>query len=504
MVSVLIDLRRTVARRQLAMTHPAIVLTVLGMTVLSAIGTLLLGWLRQPQPAAETDVLALVAALWIGGRIAQCALSGEPILRPEIFAVLPIRRRRLARALLVVGLSDPANVLLVVALAGVVRFGARLDAAAAGTAVIAVGLTVVLTSLIATVAAGLLGPGSRRGHDAGTIITALLISVVAMTGTLLPALISTLRQRSAPWLSDALRALPSGWGPRAVEAAGNSDAAGTVIPLAGLVLLNVVVVLVWPSVLRRRMQNCQPVRRRSLRDRRARRLLGNTATAAVAAKELRLWMRDPIRLTCLLIALVVGTATCVLPRITAGANLLLPFGGAMTVVIAGACACNLYGNDGASVWVTVLTPRSLRADVRGRQVAWLLVVGPYAVLSTVVLTAMDGQPTAWIWALSLLAALLGGGAGIVALASTIWVVPLDQAGSPTPAWSLKVHAALFAVASTAVLPVAMLVVGWNWLAIVTGVLTGLALPGWLGGRAIARLAPRQADVLGTLAGAGLR
>jgi ABC-2 type transport system permease protein len=274
--------------------------------------------------------------------------------------------------------------------------------------------------------------------------------------------------------------------------------------LIGLVLLNVMLVLVWPSVLRRRMQGRHPVRRQNVRGRSSRRLLGNTATAAVAAKELRLWMRDPIRLTCLLIAVVVGTATCVLPRITAGTNLLLPFGGAMTVVIAGACACNLYGNDGASVWVTLLTPRALRADVRGRQVAWLLVVGPYAVVSTVVLTAVDGQPTAWIWALSLLAALLGGGAGIVALASTIWVVPLDEAGNPTPAWSLKVHVALFAVALTAVVPLMMLVVGWSWLAIVTGVLTGLALPGWLGDRAISRLAPRQVDVLGALAGAGLR
>ena len=39
------------------------------------------------------------------------------------------------------------------------------------------------------------------------------------------------------------------------------------------------------------------------------------------------------------------------------------------------------------MWLTVMTPRSARADVRGRQAAWLIAVGPYAVAATVILTA---------------------------------------------------------------------------------------------------------------------
>ena len=237
MVRVLIDLRRTIARHQLASTHPGVLVAAVLLGVLSAVGTLLLGWARYAHPAAATDVLALVFLLWMGGRLAQCALSGEPILRPELFALLPLPRRRLGHALLLVGLLDPANLLLALALAATVPMGARLGPAAAVTGAVAMLLTALLTSLLGTLATGLLGPAARRGHDAGTVVTAVLISVLAVGGTLLPALISALRHRTAPWLSDLLRALPSGWGPQSVEAAGRADIVGALLPLLGLLLL---------------------------------------------------------------------------------------------------------------------------------------------------------------------------------------------------------------------------------------------------------------------------
>jgi ABC-2 type transport system permease protein len=185
----------------------------------------------------------------------------------------------------------------------------------------------------------------------------------------------------------------------------------------------------------------------------------------------------------------------VLPRVTAGTGLLLPFAGAITVIIAAACACNLYGNDGSSLWLTVMTPGSARPDVRGRQVGWLIAVGPYAVASTVIMTAVSGRPQAWPWALGLLAAVLGGGAGLLAIGSLVSVQPLDAAGNPTPAWSLKVHVALVAVALTAL----VLVAGGGWLAVPAGVLTGTVLAVWLGPLAATRLNEHQVGILHTLA-----
>ena len=181
--------------------------------------------------------------------------------------------------------------------------------------------------------------------------------------------------------------------------------------------------------------------------------------------------------------------------------LLLPFAGTITVVIAAACACNLYGDDGSSVWLTVMTPGSARADIRGRQAGWLIAVGPYAVASTIILTALSGQPQAWPWAPGLLTAILGGGAGLSAIGSLVCVQPLDAAGNPTPAWSLKVYVALAVVPLTVVPTALVLVAGGGWLAVPASVLTGTALTIWLGRLAVTRLADHQVSILHALAGA---
>ena len=498
MVRVLIGLRRAIARHQLTGTSTAAVAVTAALALVTAVATLLTGWMSYAREATATDVLALVSLLWIGGRIAQSALAGEPFLRPEMFSLLPLPRRRLAWSLLLIGLLDPAGVLVAVALSAVLVHGVRLGPAAAVTAVFAVALTVTAGSVLSTVAAGILGPGAHRGRDIGTMIVAVLISLLAMAGTMLPALMSALRHQSVPWLSVSLRLLPTGWGPAAVAAAARGDLTGAAARLLGLVLVAVLAGgLLWPAVLGRRMEGVRPARRGPAR--RTRRLagLGHSATGAVAAKELHLWLRDPVRLSCLVIALIVGAGTGVLPRLTSGTGLLLPFAGTITVVIAAACACNQYDS---SMWLTVMTPRSARADIRGRQAAWLIVVGPYAVACTVILTAVSGQPQAWPWALGLLAAILGGGAGLSAIGSLICVLPLDAAGNPTPAWSLKVHVALVVVPLTA-LPVALvLVAGGGWLAAPAGVLTGAVLTVWLGHLAVTRLADRQVSVLHALAG----
>ncbi|QDP95137.1 hypothetical protein FOE78_03700 [Microlunatus elymi] len=494
MVRVLIDLQRTIARRQLVGSHPAMMITTVVFAALAAVGTLLLGLAENGGPAGWADVVALSSLLWVGGRIAQSAMAGEPVLRPELFAVLPLPRRKLAASLMLIGLLDPANAFLLVALGSVVVKGASYGPAAAVIAAVALVLTVVLTSVCATLAAGLLGPGSARGRDLGTLVVAVAISLLAMTGTLLPSLLIALRQQSVGWLSQLLRVLPTGWGPSAVVAAGNGSVAGAVVLLVGLLTLIAIAGLAGPVVLGRRMSGRRPRHGRRGRAR-SRRLLSSNATAAVIAKELRLWVRDPMRLTCLVIALIVGTGACVVPQLTAGTDLLLPYGGSLAAVIAAACACNLYGNDGAAIWLTVTAPGSVTADVVGRQLSWLIVVAPYAIASTVVLTALSGQPANWPWALGLLAAVLGGGVGLAPLSSVISPQPLDAAGGPTPAFSLKVHVALIVAALTAAPTLLVLLAGGGWRAVPVGVLTGLVFAIGCGRLAIGRLNTHQVDIL---------
>ena len=508
MVHILIALRRTVVRHQLARTSPAVLLAGAGVVLVSALGTVWLGLVRYPSPGAATDVLALLFALWLGGRVAQSALAGDAVLRPEIFSLLPLSRRRLAFSLLAVGLLDPAGLFMAAAYVALVARGARLGPAAAVTGVAAVVLSLLLASVLSTVAGAVLGPGSRRGHDTGTVLTAVAIGVISVTATLLPALDAALRRGSVPWLSAVLRWLPTGWGPVAVQAAGRANwpvAAGF---LAGLAVLTVAVAAWWPLVLTRRMDAAARPAHAGAAHPGRRPALPRTPVGAVTAKEIRMWVRDPVRLTCLLIAVIIGAAACAIPRVTAGTNLLLPYAGILTAVIAGACACNLYGSDGTSLWLTVMAPGAGRADVRGRQAAWLIVVAPYTIAVTIGFTALSGQQSAWPWALAILAAVLGGAAGLAPLASLVSVQPLDETGNPTPAWSLKVHVALLAVVLTAVPPALILAAGglghlpWLlWAAVPAGVATGALLAGYLGSRAVARLDRQQVAVLRVLADA---
>jgi len=98
-------------------------------------------------------------------------------------------------------------------------------------------------------------------------------------------------------------------------------------------------------------------------------------------------------------------------------------------------------------------------------------------------------------------AILGGGAGLAAIGSLVCVQPLDAAGNPTPAWSLKIHVALAVVPLTALPSALVLVAGGGWLAVPAGVLAGTALAAWLGRLAVSRLARHQASILHALAGA---
>lgn len=505
MVRLLIGLRATVTGHQVRRAPVVALVLAVVVGLVFAVGTLALGFLHHDRPGAAGDILAAVFALWLGGQVAQAALAGEATLRPEVFALLPLEPRRLAFSLLVVGLADPVLLLLLLAYAALVPVGVRGGAVAGVVAVLAAVLTTVMTAILSTIAAGVLGPGARRGHDAGTLLTAMALSVLALGGTLLPAAMTALDGGTARWLSVGVRALPSGWGSNAVDAARDGANVHAAAWLTALVALTLGAAAWWPRVLQRRMSATPHSTHASTTPAR-RRLLPATPTSAVAAKELRLWGRDPLRLTCLLIAAIVGVGVAVIPRITAHTGLLMPFAGPLTVLIAGACACNIYGNDGTSLWVTVVTPDSARPDVRGRQLAWALIVIPFTLVETVALTVVSGEPALWPWALALLLALLGGAAGLLPLASLVAVQPLDEAGNPTPGWSVKVHVALYVVAATAAPAAGLLIVAavtgvswWAWAAVVMAAATAGLLT-FAGNRwAIRRLTTTQVDVLQRLA-----
>ena len=147
------------------------------------------------------------------------------------------------------------------------------------------------------------------------------------------------------------------------------------------------------------------------------RATGGTGGASLA-KELRTWSRDLVRTHQLTFALAYGICFAAVPLLL-GWNGMLPWAGPIFVVMAAAMTANLYGADGTALWLTLMTPGA--SDVRGRQLAWLLAGRRSRSCWRVSLTAVTGGP--WPLILALLAALLGGGAGLVPLVSVYALVP---------------------------------------------------------------------------------
>lgn len=139
-------------------------------------------------------------------------------------------------------------------------------------------------------------------------------------------------------------------------------------------------------------------------------------------KELRSWLRDPVRLQSLVVAPAFALMTCVLPLFF-DSTAFLAFIGSLTALMGAVMSANLYGQDGTALWLTLLTPGSERPDVRGRQLAWLALFGPMTIVLTVAGIVASGEPGLRPWALAASAALLGGGAGLLPALADDQLVP---------------------------------------------------------------------------------
>src|SRR5699024_3639696 len=229
-------------------------------------------------------------------------------------------------------------------------------------------------------------------------------------------------------------------------------------------------------------------------------VLPANAVGAVAGKELRTWWRDARRRMVLLTALVLGVVIVIAPSVSSdggGSLRSLPFLAVLVVWACGMQAGNLYGFDGSALWHTMTVPGAYRADVRGRQLAWVLLVGPVSFVLAVVMPAVTGATYAYPWVLGLVPTLLGAGSGMVVLQSVYVPYPLPdprrnanpfaQNGRPgaTRAVLILGFALLLAVTS---LPVVALALPGTlagsafllWAAVPVGVAVGALLAWWLG------------------------
>jgi ABC-2 type transport system permease protein len=354
---------------------------------------------------------------------------------------------------------------------------------------------------------------SRRGRDLGVLLAALVglsgLGVQAALDSVGPALVEGRSQT----LATVLRAVPSGWGTVAVDAAARGEWVLVLGAVAGLVALVAGLLAVWGVLLVRRTTrvavNTGPTQRRAGSGIGTR--LPATRIGAVAGKELRTWMRDARRRVSLLSMLIVGAVVGVVPAVSEGDTGSLPYVALVVAIMGCMLAGNLYGMDGSALWHTLVVPGGESADVRGRQLAWLLIVGPVVLVLAAVVPGLT-DPEAYPWVLATAPTLLGGGAGLVMVLSVYTAYPMpDQRANPFAAGGnpglvrvlkqvgIVLLLGLLALPVGAVVALGSVVPVLRWLALPLGVGVGVLCWWWFGRLAQRRLSERGPELLADVA-----
>ncbi|MDP9842431.1 hypothetical protein [Streptosporangium lutulentum] len=443
--------------------------------------------------------LPLTLAAWLSGWIFGPIFvgGGNEALRPEYFSMLPATPGRIATALLAGAFAGPAPAVNLIALLSLPVYGWRFGPAGVLIGLAAAVTTLVTMVMISRVIVALIGLFVRSRATAAAVGIVIGTAIALCSNGWAP-IVALGGADTTAWSEVLVRALPSGWGVAAIEAPWLL-ALAVLAANAGVIAL---LLAAWAGLLSRRVVSAArggvPPRRGAPRP------FPTTSGARVtAAKELRVWWRDLVRIQLLALAFSYAVVTPLL-LVTIDAWIMVPFTGLIAIVMAAASSANLYGADGTALWLTLMTPGAERADVRGRQLAWLLIIGPAAVVLTLAGTLVSGETWAWPWVLGLLPALLGGGAGIIVLLAVTSLVPgtdphkrggnplstgADETAETSLAWLV-----LVAVPAIA-LPAAGAILLNPWAGIATGVLTGVLSAWGLGRIAYRRLESHGIELL---------
>ncbi|WP_229070438.1 hypothetical protein [Actinoplanes sp. DH11] len=505
MVGELIRLKLTLLRR--SMSGQWAVQLFLGGVIglLAAAGTVYLATLDFGVPEVRGDLLAMAMLVWLAGWALGPILfgAGQNDLRADQLVLFPIGARTLTLGLLAAAGLGVGPAVTLVALTGLLVYAAPFGLLATLAGLIALPLTLALFVLLSKVITAVRGQvvRSQPGAALSGLFTAALLAAANSVWALAPALGVALATGFPDTLSATMRALPSGWALTSIDAVGRRDWLLAIGALGGLLVLDLLLAGVWATVLRRQLTAGRGNGRRP----RAVRLAG--VDDGVTGKELRTWLRDVTRTHFVFFAVFYGLLQAVIPLVN-GATIFLPWTGLMVVVWTAAVTANLYGTDGTALWLTLVTPGGERADVRGRQYAWLLVVAPIAIVLTVVFAAVAGLGWAWPWAIALTAAALGAGSGAVVLVAVHAMVPLtDPRNRGSGAWENRIDVVQVIGVLAVVVPSLAPTFGvlWlsgtldvpalAWVAVVLGVASGVAYAWGFGLLAARRLAAQGPELL---------
>lgn len=389
------------------------------------------------EPAVRAEVVMLLLLMWlVGAALGPVTMSGAGVLRPEFFALLPLDRGRLALGLLVSTFPGVASGYVLLASLVIVVPAATSGAPLQAVPVAIIGgvLTWILAMTLSRVVYGLLGAAMRTrlgveisALQFGVLIGSLLAGwiVVSQAFATIPVLLRTGVGEQA---AGVLRWMPSSWALDAVQTSSSRDSL-TSLGWMGLLLVTTAVLLGAAVLLLRTDQGGAGARsrRRPLGSDvlAGRPVLPQTPTGGVVGKEVRQWWRDPWRSLELRSSIWTGVVVGVFALVAPWAREFAPFAGLVVAGMVALGGCNLYGQDGTAIWMTIVGQRrgTVRADVRGRQASTILLFAVPALVVSALFVTLTGSAWAWPLVAAMLPAMFGVASGMSVLMSAIGVSP---------------------------------------------------------------------------------
>ncbi|WP_434166750.1 hypothetical protein [Bacillus thuringiensis] len=500
MVNVLIQMKLSILKHSMNRGRAVLFIMTGLVGLLLAIGTILLFSFYPTEQTISKSILYVTFAIWtVGWIIGPMLTGGDEILRPEYFVLLPLNSYKLARMLLGVTFIGVGPLVSFLAFIGLLIYAARISIYAIIVAVPAIILQLVFVVLLSKVIVSIMGEAmkSRVGMEMGAMFIGFIIAFLNVGWYALPVI-----NRIVFSDTTLLYMIPSSWTILAVEYAIQSNWLLVFAFLSAITIFCWFLLFIWTTLLTRStVRNSKEVQGKITNKhyKKVFKIFFETKIGAIITKELKSWGKDPQRGRFLRMGIWIGVFYGIIVTI-ADIPYLIPWAGVIMIVFTSMFSCNLYGFDGSALWLTLLIPGAERNDVRGRQLAWLIAIGPVAILTTIIFTFTSGLTFVYPWVFAVVPALLGGAVGLIVLFSVVNLIPITDphrrgrgtiiSGDDMNASKMFITTWLMLLMVLVTTIPALLVV-WlgtslhlqfiQWLGVPTGVCTGVFLA-WLFGR----------------------
>jgi ABC-2 type transport system permease protein len=395
-------LKFTLVRNGLRSGQYAVLFTIgaAGAAVLAVSGFAGLAALRNDRAGTDMTIVAF-AGVTLGWIVVPLLGFGtDETLDPQRLSLLPLRPGQLVRGLLVAALVGIAPIATAIGLSGAI-IGLARDVGTAALIALAVAGTLLFCVVASRAAISLLAPllRSRRGRDLLVMIFTL-VAVVPQSFRLFNARTSEQSVRHAfAEVAHRVRFTPFGIGGFAASEAGRGHIQASVLALLVLFALVAVAIAVWAVAIPRALTATDIAGNTEHADRRRARtpslfprfsgFLPRNRAGAVAAKELRYYVRDPRRRGPLIAALVLPGlflfTTLRDAQSRPGATTLLAL---IALLPASGLTLNQFGLDGAALWSTIVAGDDPAADLTGKNIATATLVAPLLLIPALATAAV--------------------------------------------------------------------------------------------------------------------